>query len=334
MIKLLIQPTQWPDLLLVVALVRNPPLTDKDKLARAAPGPAFTEGSNTSTPAPVASRVPTPTSPPDTPVAAPSSAPTLAATAPPLDNELFKQFMKAYLEAQVPGRTEVDPEPREQPLKARFPDFYYSNSQIDCYQFCQQGEDHFKTAGAKKPNRIPFAASFLCGSVTQQWLQHKRRCDGAVPMTWPEFKEFFRKNLGNSRAFVDSVWKKVKRDSQYQDKLVQDWAAHLEYLQSILIEFDSEWAPEEGTMIRYFREGLRPSIRVKMEQRGRELNSFEELVEKTVETKAKAALRPRSYACETNQHCLQDSQSSAAKSSIQGQPIKDARVEKPKSRPQ
>ena len=134
-------------------------------------------------------------------------------------------------------------------------------------------------------------------------------------MTWPEFKEFLRKNLGDSRAFVDSVWKKVKRDSQYQDELVQDWAAHLEYLQSILIEFDSEWAPEEGTMIRYFREGLRPSVRVEMEQRGRELDSFEELVEKAVDAEAKAAFWPRSYARETDQHCLRGSRPSAAKAS-------------------
>ena len=54
-------------------------------------------------------------------------------------------------------------------------------------------------------------------------------------MTWPEFKEFFQKNLGDFGAFVDSVGKKVKRDSQYQNKLVQDWAAHLKYLQFILI---------------------------------------------------------------------------------------------------
>ena len=116
---------------------RNPPPTGEDELAGAAQGPAPTEGSDTSTPAPAASRVPTPTPPPDAPVAAPSSAPALAATAPSLDNELFKQFMKAYLEAQVPGRTEVDPEPREQPLKARFPDLYYGNLHMDCYQFCQ-----------------------------------------------------------------------------------------------------------------------------------------------------------------------------------------------------
>ena len=153
-------------------------------------------------------------------------------------------------------------------------------------------------------------------------------------MTWAKFKDFLWKNLGDSKAFVDSIWKKVKRDSQYQDKSVQDWAAHLEYLQSILIEFDSECAPEEGTMIRYFREGLRPSVRVEMEQRGRELDSFEELVKKAVDAKAKAALRPRSYACETDQYCLWGSRPSAAKASTQGQPMKDPRFEQPKSRPQ
>ena len=83
-------------------------------------------------------------------------------------------------------------------------------------------------------------------------------------------------------------------------------------------------------MIRYFREGLRPSVRVEMEQRGRELNSFEELVEKAVDAEAKAALRPRSYARETDQHCLRGSRSSAAKASTQGQPMKDPRVEEPK----
>ena len=115
---------------------RNPPPTGEDELAGAAQGPAPTEGSDTSTPAPAASRVPTPTPPPDALVAAPSSAPALAATAPSSDNELFKQFIKAYLEAQVPGQTEVDPEPCKQPLKAQFPDFYYGNLHMDSYRFC------------------------------------------------------------------------------------------------------------------------------------------------------------------------------------------------------
>ena len=186
---------------------------------------------------------------------------------------------------------------------------------MDCYRFCQQCKDHFKTARAKRPNRIPFPASFLRGSVTQQWLEHKQRCDGAVPMTWVQFKDFFWKNLGDSRVFIDSICKKVKRDSQYQDKSVQNRATHLEYLQSILIKFDPECASKEGTMIRYFREGLCPSVRVEIEQRGRELDSFEEIVEKTVDAKAKAALRPRFYACKTDQHCLRGSRPAIAKAS-------------------
>ena len=113
--------------------------------------------------------------------------------------------MKAYLKAQVPGRIEVDPEPRKQSLKAQFPDLYYGNLHIDCYQFCQQCEDHFETGGPKKPNRIPFAALFLYGLVTQRWLQYKRRRNKAMPMTWPEFKKFFQKNLGDSKPFIDSV---------------------------------------------------------------------------------------------------------------------------------
>ena len=60
-------------------------------------------------------------------------------------------------------------------------------------------------------------------------------------------------------------------------------------------------------MIRYFQEGLRPSVRVKMEQSGRELNSFKEQVKKVIDAKAKAALRARSYFRKTDQHCLQGS---------------------------
>ena len=127
--------------------------TGKDKLG----GAALTEGSGTSTPTPVVFHAPT---------LAPATA---SAVAPSLDNKLFKQFIKSYLEAQVPGQTKVDPEPCKEFLKARFPDLYYNNLHMDCYQFFQQCEDHFKTAGAKRPNKIPFAALFLRGLVTQQW---------------------------------------------------------------------------------------------------------------------------------------------------------------------
>ena len=87
-------------------------------------------------------------------------------------------------------------------------------------------------------------------------------------------------------------------------------------------------------MIWYFQTGLQPSIRVEIEQYNRELDSFEELVEKAVDAKTKAAFQPRSYICKTDQHYFRGSQPSAAKTNTQGQPIKDPKVEKPKSRPQ
>ena len=39
-----------------------------------------------------------------------------------------------------------------------------------------------------------------------------------------------------------------------------DCAAHLEYFQTVLKEFDPVAARNKEVMIRYFREGLRPSI--------------------------------------------------------------------------
>ena len=92
-------------------------------------------------------------------------------------------------------------------------------------------------------------------------------------MTWVEFGAFFQKNPGESQAFVDGIWSKLKWDSQYQVKEVQDWAAHLKYLQSILLEFDVAGASGESYLIRFFRKGFKPLIRAQIEQRGQELDS-------------------------------------------------------------
>ena len=122
---------------------RNPPLGGEDELARGPPG-APTEDSNTPTHFPAVSRAPTP--------------------APPSINELFKRFMKAYLEFnQGPSQP---PEERERPFKAKVPDVYYGKLHMDCYHFCQQCEDYFETFWATGTNRTPFAASFLCGNIS------------------------------------------------------------------------------------------------------------------------------------------------------------------------
>ena len=221
---------------------QNPSPTGKDEPA----GAALTESSSTPTSTLAVSQALTPA-----PVVTP-------AVIPNPDNKLFKQFMKAYLEAQTPAQiaAEMDAKPRERLLKAWLSDFYYRDLHIECYLFCQQYENHFDTARAKGSNQIPFAASFLRKKVFGQWLQYKRRNNGAKPMTWPEFKDFLQTNLGDSKAFVDGIWSKIKHNSQYQNKLVQDWGAHLEFLQSILTEFDAELVPVKVTMICIFWKGL------------------------------------------------------------------------------
>ena len=93
------------------------------------------------------------------------------------------------LEARVLPSDDV----REKPLKARSPDVYHGKSHIECYNFCQQCEDHFTTAGAKSPNRIPFAASFLQDFINFRWQQYKwkHEAESTVSITWKEFKTFF-----------------------------------------------------------------------------------------------------------------------------------------------
>ncbi len=65
-----------------------------------------------------------------------------------------------------------------------------------------------------------------------------------------------------SDAFVGNVWSKMRSDSQHQLEEVQDWAAHLEHLQSIPLEFDDDCALLEGPLGRTFYDGLRPLIKL------------------------------------------------------------------------
>ena len=158
-------------------------------------------------------------------------------------------------------------------------------------------------------------------------------------MTWAEFKDFLRKNLGDDRAFANSICSQFRRVSQYQQESVLDWAAHFEHLQSILLEYNLIRAPTEPTMLRYFRECLRPSILAELQNEDLELENFVQIVKKAVVAEAKANLRPRATTRDMDQHCPRGSRSAnttAAKASSQdnsqGQSIKDPRVEESKAR--
>ena len=77
--------------------------------------------------------------------------------------DLFTKFMKVFMET-TQARDQL--EPQEHPLKARTSEIYSGKSQIDCYHFCQQCEDYFKTSGATGINRTPFAAIFFRGAIS------------------------------------------------------------------------------------------------------------------------------------------------------------------------
>ncbi len=71
----------------------------------------------------------------------------------------------------------------------------------------------------------------------------------------------------------------------------------------MLKEFNLSGAPNETTLIRYFREGLRPSIRAQLDYRGRDLDGWEEVVEKAGNAEAKANLQSPFYVRDIDARC-------------------------------
>lgn len=88
--------------------------------------------------------------------------------------QTYMDTVKNQVQVQAPAPTiPALGEPKEQPLKAQFPDLYFGKSHLDCYRFCQQCEDHFDTARANRDNHT-FAAPFLCDNISTRWTQYKR----------------------------------------------------------------------------------------------------------------------------------------------------------------
>ncbi len=123
-------------------------------------------------------------------------------------------------------------------------------------------------------------------------------------MTWDEFKTFLRKSLGESNAFVGHIWSKLRGDAQYQSIEVQDWATHLEHLQSILLEFDANNALRKGQLGRTFYNGLRPSIKLWITNIGEDM-PWDDLIRTANKAEARAKIQGSTY---LDQWCLNKKQ--------------------------
>lgn len=72
------------------------------------------------------------------------------------------------------------------------------------------------------------------------------------------------------------------------------------------MDFDPVAAPTESTIDRYSEEGLKLSIKAKLDQNATQLDDYEELVVKTIKVKAKIGLQLNFYVQNTDYHCLQE----------------------------
>ena len=132
-------------------LAKNPGPTNSFYLGNTSPTPFHNP---TPGPALVFALIPTPV-----PAPVPTLTPVLSSS-----DELFRQFMKAYLKSNQDPRQPLAK--RKQLFKAKVPQVYYGKLHIDCYHFCQQCEDYFETAKATGANRTLFVAFFLHKNIS------------------------------------------------------------------------------------------------------------------------------------------------------------------------
>ena len=93
-------------------------------------------------------------------------------------------------------------------------------------------------------------------------------------------------------------------------------------------------------MIRYFQEGLKPSIKIEMEQQDRASTSFEEIVQRVVNAEAKIGLRSSTIVQDSDAHCPRShrlSHNTSSKMQTQGSKdlshSKETKPKDPKSAP-
>ena len=120
--------------------------------------------------------------------------------------------------------------------------------------------------------------SFVGWSLPLATAQALCKTREGQPYHLEKLKAFLKKSLKNSILFMNNIWSKIKKDSQYQQKEVQDWTSHLNHLQSILMEFGEKCALSKDLLIWYFYKALRPSIKLWIDEKRRELDGWEESI--------------------------------------------------------
>lgn len=88
--------------------------------------------------------------------------------------------------------------------------------------------------------------------------------------------------------FVGQIWAKCKSNSQHQLEEVEDWAAYLEHLQSILLEFDADCALGKDQLSRTFCDSLKFLIKLWVTKVDWQHLSWDDLVSETNSFKTKA----------------------------------------------
>lgn len=98
-----------------------------------------------------------------------------------------------------------------------------------------------------------------------------------------------------------------------------------------MLEYNLVGVPTKLIILRYFWESLKPSVLAKLEYQDLELESFNQIIKKTISSKGKLALWSCSRTKKIDQNCPRGNKlanSTIAKS--QSSSVKDPRVEKPK----
>lgn len=82
-----------------------------------------------------------------------------------------------------------------------------------------------------------------------------------------------------------------------------DWFVYIEHLQFVLKEFDSIAIPTDDLLIPYFQNGLRLFILTQLDKKNRNLNDWQAIVKRVINTKAKVAQQAPLLVRESDLYC-------------------------------